>query len=433
MMEAVRPRVVPRNAVRSRLAGVLTAVVALGAVAVTPATASAVTVSPVAVTPATASATAVTPPTVTPATAGATAVTPATADAATPVQLGTAANFEVLGRDAVTNTGPTVVTGDLGLWPGTALSGFPPGTVTGTVHQTDAAAQQAQTDLTVAYDDAAGRPVDATVPTELGGITVTPGVYDSAAGTFQITGTLTLDARGDPGAVFIFKTASTLVTASDGTVTLVNGAQAANVFWQVGSSATLGTNSAFSGNILALSAITATTGVTVVGRLLSRGGAITLNTNTVAPPFAQLCGTATTTTTLTSTCPLGDGGPITFTATVTSSDATVPTGQVTFATDGAALGTAQLGAGGVATLTVSDLPAGVNRVVATYAGTAQLDPSTSPVLIQRVDLGCPCLGPLPERSGERDSARRDDHAGPGAERKSHTRITAAATGCGRRS
>ncbi|MEU4540871.1 ice-binding family protein, partial [Streptosporangium sp. NPDC023825] len=322
---------------------------------------------------------------------------------------------------------PTVVTGGLGARPGVTLSGFP----SGAVPQADATAQRAQTDLTAAYDDAAGRPVDATVPAELGGTTVTPGVYASASGNFRLTGTLTLDAQGDPDAVFIFKAASTLVTGPASTVTLVNGAQAANVFWQVGTSATLGTGSAFSGNVLALSAITATTGATVVGRLLSRG-AITLDTNTVVRPFAQLCGTATTTTTLTSTCPLGDGGPITFTARVTASDATVPTGQVGFATDGAKLGTAQLDAGGVATLTVSDLPAGVNRVVATYAGTAQLDPSSSPVLIQRADLGCPCLGPLPVGSGERDGARRDDHAGPAAERKGRTRITAAATGCGAR-
>ncbi|MGJ6966716.1 ice-binding family protein [Streptosporangium sp. G11] len=392
MVESVRLRVVPRNTVRSRLVGVLAAVVALGVVAVPSSAASAATAS---------------------------------TSTATPVPLGTAANFEVLGRDAVTNTGFTVVTGDLGLWPGAALSGFPPGTVSGTVHLTDTVAQQAQTDLTVAYDNAVGQAVDDTIPTELGGTTVTPGVYDSTAGTFQITGTLTLDAQGDPNAVFIFKTTSTLVTASASTVTLVNGAQAANVFWQVGSAATLGTGSAFSGNILALDAITATTGTTVIGRLLSRGGAITLDTNTVALPFAQLCGTAVTTTTLTSTCPAGDGGPITFTATVTSSDATVPTGRIVFATDGVTLGTAPLDAGGVATLTVPSLPAGVYRVVATYAGTAQLDPSSSPVLVQCTNLGCPCSPvALPRRSDERDGARRDDRAGPAGERRARTRITA---------
>ncbi len=416
MMEAVRPRGVPRNTVRSRLVGLLTAVAALGAVTVTPAAASVATGSAAGVAP---------------AAAGAVAPAPAAASAATPVPLGTAANFVVLGRDVVKNTGPTLVAGDLGTWLGATLSGFPPGTVTGAVHQADATAQQAQTDLAAAYADAAGRPVDATVPSELGETTVTPGVYDSAAGTFQLTGTLTLDAQGDPDAVFIFRAASTLVTAPAGTVALVNGARAANVFWQVGTSATLGTGSAFSGNVLALSAITATAGATVVGRLLS-SGAITLDTNTVVRPFARLCGTATTTTTLTSTCPSGDGGPITFTARVTASDATVPTGQVGFATDGERLGAAQLDADGLATLTVSDLPAGVNRVVATYAGTARLDPSSSPVLIQRADLGCPCPGPLPVGSGERDGARRDDHAGPAAERKGRTRITALATGCGAR-
>ncbi|WP_436763809.1 ice-binding family protein [Streptosporangium sp. V21-05] len=236
---------------------------------------------------------------------------------------------------------------------------------------------------------------------------------------------------------FVFKTVTTLITANAGTVTLIGGAQAANVFWQVGSAATLGAGSSFAGSVLSLGAITATTGATVVGRLLSRDGATTLDTDTVSPPLFASRG-APTTTTLTSTCPLGDGGPITFTATVTSSDATIPTGQVVFATDGATLGTVPLVAG-VATLTTSSLPAGVDRVVATCTGTAQHDPSTSPVLIQRVDLGCPCTTLTARgRSGERDDVRRDDRAGsqagsrsgPVAEGKAGTRITAA---CGRRS
>ncbi|MCW2881046.1 MAG: hypothetical protein JWQ95_5146 [Sphaerisporangium sp.] len=198
-----------------------------------------------------------------------------------PVSLGAAGGFAVLAGSTVTNTGPTAVTGDLGLSPGTAVTGFPPGTVAGTIHAADAAAAQAQVDLTAAYNDAAARTPATTVPTQLGGTTVTPGVYTSAAGTFQISGNLTLDAQGDPNAVFIFQTASTLITASASSVTLTGGAQAYNVFWQVGSSATLGTDSSLAGDILALTSITVTTGVRVNGRTLARNGAVTLDSDTI--------------------------------------------------------------------------------------------------------------------------------------------------------
>jgi hypothetical protein len=217
--------------------------------------------------------------------------------AATAVDLGTNDDFAILAGSTVTNTGSSVITGDLGLSPGTSVTGFPPGTVSGTQHVTDAAAAQAQTDLTAAYNDAAGQTPVSTVPTELGGTTKTAGVYDSAAGTFGITGTLTLDAEGDPDAVFIFKTASTLITAGSSVVDLVNGAQACNVFWQVGSSATLGTNSTFAGNILALTSITLTTGADVDGRVLARNGAVTLDTNTIA---VSTCAADTNTNTNTS-------------------------------------------------------------------------------------------------------------------------------------
>ena len=195
------------------------------------------------------------------------------ASAATgPVPLGTAANFAVLAGSTITSTGPTIINGDLGLSPGTSVTGFPPGQVNGTIHAADSPALQAQADLTGAYDDAAARPVTATVPVELGGTTETPGTYDSAAGTFGITGTLNLDAQGDPDAVFIFQAASTLITAAASNVNLINGAQASNVFWVVGSSATLGTNSALQGNVLALTSITVTTGVTIDGRALALNG-----------------------------------------------------------------------------------------------------------------------------------------------------------------
>ncbi|MDO8591617.1 MAG: ice-binding family protein, partial [bacterium] len=199
----------------------------------------------------------------------------------TTVNLGSSDNFAVLAGSTITNTGSSVITGDLGLSPGTSVTGFPPGTVSGTQHVADSTAVQAKTDLTTAYNDAAGRTPVSTVPTELGGTTLTPGIYNSAAGTFGITGTLTLDAQGNANAVFIFKTASTLITAGSSTIVLANGAQACNVFWQVGSSATLGTTSTFKGNILALTSATLTTGANVEGRVLARNGAVTLDTNVI--------------------------------------------------------------------------------------------------------------------------------------------------------
>ncbi|MCW2541238.1 MAG: hypothetical protein JWN95_2963 [Frankiales bacterium] len=207
---------------------------------------------------------------------------PPSADAATArIPLGTAAQFAVLAGSTITNTGPTTITGDVGLSPGTAITGFPPGQVTGTVHAADAVALQAKNDLTAAYNDAASRATTATVPVELGGTTKTAGVYDSPAGTFGITGTLTLDGQGDTSSVFIFKAASTLITASASKVVLINGARAANVYWKVGSSATLGTYSTMRGNILALASITVTTGVTVKGRVLTQTAAVTLDTDTI--------------------------------------------------------------------------------------------------------------------------------------------------------
>jgi hypothetical protein len=200
--------------------------------------------------------------------------------AATAVNLGTAGNFAVLGATTVTNTGSTVVNGDLGLSPGTSVTGFPPGTVNGIKHVTDAVAAQGQTDLVAAYNAASSQTGAVTVSGDLGGRTLTPGVYNSAS-SLGLTGTLTLDGQGNPSAVFIFQAGSTLTTQSASRVSLVNGAQACNVFWQVGSSATLGTNSNFSGNIMALSSITATTGAVINGSVLARNGAVTLDTNTV--------------------------------------------------------------------------------------------------------------------------------------------------------
>lgn len=198
-----------------------------------------------------------------------------------PVNLGTTSSFAVLAGETITNTGPTTINGDVGLHPGTAFTGQASVTLNGALHLTDAVALQAKNDLVTAYNDAAGRTPVTRIPTELGGTTLTPGVYDSAAGTFEITGTLTLDAQGDPDGVFVFKTASTLKTASGSSVSLLNSARFCRIFWKVGSSATLGTSSHFVGHIFALASITATTGATVEGQLLARDGAVTLDTNTI--------------------------------------------------------------------------------------------------------------------------------------------------------
>ncbi|MEU7658039.1 ice-binding family protein [Streptomyces lincolnensis] len=223
--------------------------------------------------------------------------------------LGTAASYGVLGGATVTNTGPTVVNGlNVGVSPGPAITGFfasdgGPGIVTppGSLHTTDAHAAQAKSDLTTAYNQAAGQTLTNAVyndaPHEFGGQTLTAGLY-RANSSAQITGTLTLDAQGDPSAVWVFQIGSSLTTAAENsTVSLVNGASPCNVYWQVGSSATLGTNTSFVGTVMADTSITATTGATINGRLLAdagaRGdGAVTLDSNRI---FQGPCGTGGTT------------------------------------------------------------------------------------------------------------------------------------------
>ncbi|MGI9083695.1 MAG: ice-binding family protein [Aeromicrobium sp.] len=210
-------------------------------------------------------------------------ISPAAA-VATQVDLGTASSFSVLGGSTVTNTGSSVISGDLGVSPGTAVTGFPPGIVLGTIHENDAVAAQAQADLTTAYNNAAGQASDVTLASaELGGLTLVPGVY-TASSSAQLTGTLTLDAQGDPNAVFIFQIGSTLTTASNSSVLLINGADPCNVFWQVGSSAILGTNTTFVGTIMALTSVTVNTGASIDGRALARNGAVTLDTNRITTP-----------------------------------------------------------------------------------------------------------------------------------------------------
>jgi hypothetical protein len=198
-----------------------------------------------------------------------------------PVGLGTSGSFAVLAASAVTNTGSSTINGELGVSPGTAVTGFPPGTAHGATHAADAVAAQAQSDLTVAYNDAASRTPAVTVAGDLGGLTLTPGVYKSGS-SLGLTGELTLDAQGNSDAVFVFQAGSTLTTASGSSITLINGAQACNVYWQIGSSATLGTSSVFAGNILAHTSISMNNAVTVNGRALARVGAVTLINDTIS-------------------------------------------------------------------------------------------------------------------------------------------------------
>jgi hypothetical protein len=248
-------------------------------------------------------------------------------DAQPPVGLGTAKSFAVLAGQTVTNTGPSVISGDLGVSPGSAITGFPPGTVIhGSEHAADAVASQAQSDLTTAYNDAAGRTPATTVSKDLGGQTLAPGVYKATSG-LGLTGTVTLNAHDNPSAVFIFQAASTLITASSSTVKLTGGAQACNVFWQVGSSATLGTNTTFVGSILALTSASVQTGTTVDGRVLARNGQVSLDDNTITVPTCKTSPppTTTTTTTTSTTTTSTTTTSTTTTSTTTSSTTTVIT------------------------------------------------------------------------------------------------------------
>lgn len=228
--------------------------------------------------------------------------TPASALGA-PVGLGTAASYAVLAGSTVANTGSSVIHGDLGVSPGSAVVGFPPGTVVppGAIHASDAPAAQAQLDLTTAYNDAAGRASNASITgQDLGGQTLTTGVY-TASSSQQLTGALTLDAKGDPNAVFVFQIGTTLTTASASSVVLINGASPCNVYWQVGSSATLGTGTAFVGTIMALTSATLNTTATVEGRVLARNGAVTLDDNVITAPNCSTAPAATATSATTPT------------------------------------------------------------------------------------------------------------------------------------
>ena len=199
-----------------------------------------------------------------------------------PVNMGTAENFSVLAGSTVTNTGDSFIEQDIGVSPGLAVTGFPPGSTGGAFHQGDPVADQAKLDLTTAYNDAAGRVPFINLANELGGLTLTPGVYRIAEA--QLTGQLKLNLQGNPEAVFIFQVDSTLITASNSSVIFINGSSPCNVYWKVGSSATLGTNTRFIGNIMTSASVTMNTGATLEGRALAQTAAVTLDTNTISAP-----------------------------------------------------------------------------------------------------------------------------------------------------
>jgi len=203
------------------------------------------------------------------------------------VPLGSAATFDVLGGSTVTNTGPTVITGgNLGLSPGSAVTGFPPGALISpaVMQVTDPAAAQGQLDLTTAYIYTAGLPGGASLAGDMSGLTFAPGLYKTSSTVQLSAGNVTLDAQGDVNAVFIFQIGSTLTTIGSTQVVLAGGAQAKNVFWQVSSSATLGTNSTFQGTIMALQSITLDTGATLNGRALARNAAVAMDSNPITAP-----------------------------------------------------------------------------------------------------------------------------------------------------
>ncbi len=204
-------------------------------------------------------------------------------------------SFAVLGGSTVTNTNtPTTVNGNLGVSPGSAVTGFPPGIVTGgTIHAGDLVAAQAQTELTSTYNSLVNMACDTDLTgQDLGGMTLTPGVYCFSSSA-QLTGTLTLDAQGNSNPLFIFKIGSSLTTASTSSVVFINGGADCGVFWQVGSSAVLGTGTSLVGSIVALTSITLNTGASVSGRVLARNGAVTLDgSNVTLCSGAPVFGTA---------------------------------------------------------------------------------------------------------------------------------------------
>lgn len=259
------------------------------------------------------------------------AAAPANADTTLsgPLDLGTATSFSVLGSTNVSNTGTSVIGADLGVSPGTAVTGFPPGIVNGTNYPSASTVPAgAQADLTTAYNVAASLTPMTTGLADLVGLNLTPGVY--SGGALSLSGNVTL--TGSASSVWVFQASSTLVTGSASSITLVGGASVCNVFWQVGSSATLGSGSSFVGSILAQQSITANTAATISGRLLARNGAVTLDTNTITPPTgcASASGSAVQTSpTFVTSTPSNAAVGVAYSYRVTATGGTASTYSVT--------------------------------------------------------------------------------------------------------
>jgi Ice-binding-like len=291
-----------------------------------------------------------------------------------PVALGASYGFAVLAGTTVTSAGVSTINGDLGVSPGTAVTGFPPGAITGTLDGGDATAAQAQASLSNAYADAVGRTAGAPIDGDVGGLTLTPGVYAAAAG-LALTGTLTLDAQGNPAAVFILQAGSTLSTAAGSQVNLVGGAQPCNVFWQVGSSATLGASSTLAGTIVASTSISMGNDITIDGRALAITGAVTMINDTVSA--------ANCTTLMSSTAPT-----ITpFTTQLTGLNQTVSTTVGEWGVTDARLGNA----GYSVTLAASAPTVNGSTSAAGTGGSLTLTPGTATA----ANNNPPSTGPLP--------------------------------------
>ena len=322
------------------------------------------------------------------------AVFPRGADAQTAPSLGGAESFAVLGGSTVTNTGPTIVYGDLGVSPGTAITGFSgvqdggPGTVNGEVYTgSDGPAVNARTGVTAAYGVLAGQECDEnlTAVGDLGGLTLVEGVYcfDTSAG---MTGTLTLDGQGNPDAVFIIRTGSTLTTASASSVNLVNQANACNVFWQIGSSATLGTTTSFAGNILTTASITLDTGATITGRALAgEAGAVTMDSNVVD---ARSC-VAPTEETPTPTVETPTPEPATATAVAEATATAIAEATLTPVPPATATAVAEATATAIAEATLTPVPPATATAIAEATATAIAEATPTTAAQQTATVAAP--------------------------------------------
>ncbi|WP_433240072.1 ice-binding family protein [Streptosporangium sp. CA-135522] len=311
-----------------------------------------------------------------------------------PVRLGESEECAVMAGTSIIGTNITSVTGDLAVSPGSSVVGFPPGSVSGSIEVDNAEARREMAAAAAAYNDAAGRTPTATLPAQLGGTTLPPGVYDTPGGEFELSGTLTLDAEGDPEATFIFQ-ATSLDTARVSNIDFNNGAQADNVIWQVDTDATLGNYSTFRGNVLALNSVDVSTGTAMYGRAMAINGTVSVDGTPVLPATrVDASMDPPTETTLTSSPnPSRRGEPVDFIATVTGNeDGVSPTNKVLFKDGPTVIGSAMLDRSGHAVFTTSELTRGAHEITAVYVngGTAvgegwvHFAPSKSPVLVQQV-------------------------------------------------